>query len=681
MNTYNDNLHAGVMDSLQSLDQDVKKIHSQANAAMFTLYYAEGATITAKEKLDKAKGKLDFQESVKEQAVNNSNALINLQSSAMQSNQYVKQSASNMATAAANVQIAANAIVRLSSDIGSIYNIVQAANFESEISEHASQANGYISKTAYAAEAASQTAMEASVFVAKIPGATIEEKAKSTNKLMNDLLKVVSDNFDTLSQKVADSNKALAAASVDEKKAEGIFSNLHTIKSATDAAYQLTSKELNLNLSVTPDIEESTHTIKVHFDFIRSPFKENGKSGHYPVKEYYLFLVKDKQKLNFTSSTADNILLNENSQRVISFQLDHLPIAKKIQPGFKDVIDLLEVRGKEGGKYALKDSDGDRIEPGVNYVAFLFAMYEEQYKRKLNSFDDYLSAPSSVFSFTYQLSAVTLQPHHASLKIGPEKESAQLHFTVKDTESSDQVEYRCIFLPTYNNPSVSGMTDSATIAELDKEIDHLKSAAKEKAHKITTLQEEQGALVEHIAEDRKKSPSLMNDVEQELLRYADLHNKDKKPKEVAEDFMNIYKPEDGDDIKSLEHHNKLAKDHAASLVKYHRHAVDILQSSLEKEMIDAEIHSKHRSKIGFLFNQELAEQVSAGNYTVAKKIQDKWTIQVDDSTTDNFGNLLIRDGQLYTPVVLSVSTAPETEVSAFTNNWTGYEHSKRFSIH
>jgi hypothetical protein len=168
MNTYNDNLHAGVVDSLQNLDQDLKKINSQANAAMFTLYYAEGATITARNKLDTVKSKQSFVELVKGQAVKNSNISNNLLASATQANQYQKQSAANMATAASNVQIAANAIVRLSSDIGSISNIVQAADFDSEISDMADQTNHYIKRTAYDAEVASQSAMDASVATAKI---------------------------------------------------------------------------------------------------------------------------------------------------------------------------------------------------------------------------------------------------------------------------------------------------------------------------------------------------------------------------------------------------------------------------------------------------------------------------------------------------------------------------------
>lgn len=685
MNTYNDNLHAGVMDSLQQLDQDVKKINSQANAAMFTLYYAEGATITARDKLDATKTKQLEQEAIKEQAVNNSNVLNNVQASAIQANQYIKQSASNMAIAAANVQIAANAIVRLSSDIGSIYNIVQAANFDSEISEQAGQANGFISKTAYAAEAASQTAMEASVLVAKIPASTVEDKARSTNKLMNDLLKIVSDNYDVVSQKVADNNKALAAASGDEKRSEGAFDNLHTIRRATDDAYRLTNKELNLDLKVIPVPGNGHLKMNVQFDLIRSPFREKVKDAIHPVKDYYLFLVKDKQKLNFTSSTAESILLHDGSQRFVSFHHDIHPSAKKINAIPLDPIDVGAVRGKNG-TYALRDSDGDRIEAGVNYVAFLLAAYDEQYKRKLNSFDDYLSAPSAVFSFSHQLAVAKFQHSSHILKITDDKEPASLHFTVQeDPDISKQVEYRCIFLPTYDNPSLTGMTNTTSLAELDKEIDDLKASSKKNEEDIASLQVEQDTLVDQIDEERNKNRSLLTDVADELVKGPYLSDKG-KAKEVAEAFIQVYKPENEDDVKSLADNPKLVKDHVVSLVKFHRNSQDLLTKNKEKEVIDANLQLKHRSKIGFLFNLDLAGQVSAGNYTVAKQVDGKWTVPIDESTTDNFGNLLIliKDksdkGKLYSPVILSISTAAEPDLSKFTNGWTGYENSPRLSF-
>jgi len=51
MNSYNENLHLAIVNSLQSLDIEEQDLNSQVNAAMFTLYHAEGATIVAEQNL------------------------------------------------------------------------------------------------------------------------------------------------------------------------------------------------------------------------------------------------------------------------------------------------------------------------------------------------------------------------------------------------------------------------------------------------------------------------------------------------------------------------------------------------------------------------------------------------------------------------------------------------------
>ena len=62
MNSYNDNLHADVLASLQSQELDQKKKNAQQNAAMFSLYYAQGARITAADKLESAEADLKAKE-------------------------------------------------------------------------------------------------------------------------------------------------------------------------------------------------------------------------------------------------------------------------------------------------------------------------------------------------------------------------------------------------------------------------------------------------------------------------------------------------------------------------------------------------------------------------------------------------------------------------------------------
>ena len=133
MNSYNDNLRSAVVNSLQSQYLNQKKLKSQMTAAMFTLYHAEEAAITADEKLDKAKLTLTLKGDVKAQTVKNSNISVNLLASANQADQYFKQSVNNTAVCAANVQVAAKSIVRLSGDIANIAGITGASDLDTDI--------------------------------------------------------------------------------------------------------------------------------------------------------------------------------------------------------------------------------------------------------------------------------------------------------------------------------------------------------------------------------------------------------------------------------------------------------------------------------------------------------------------------------------------------------------------
>jgi len=123
MSIYSENLHATVVNSLQRQYLDQQNLSSQMIAAGFTLYYAQGATITAKQKLEEARIDAAFKETVNKQTIINSNIANNLLSSAIQASQYAKQSISNTAVCASNVQVAANAVIRLAADIGSIMSI------------------------------------------------------------------------------------------------------------------------------------------------------------------------------------------------------------------------------------------------------------------------------------------------------------------------------------------------------------------------------------------------------------------------------------------------------------------------------------------------------------------------------------------------------------------------------
>jgi hypothetical protein len=184
MNTYNEILRSGVVASLQRQELDQKTVSAALNAAMFSLYYAQGATVTAHEQLNLASAELAEKTLVKQQAVISSNSSNNQLFAATQANQYVKQSVTNNAVCAANVQVAANAILRLAGDLGSVYSMVNAVGPDTDIFDQAREARDLINKTAGEAGVASRIAMNASVLAAEVSASTVMDKSISTNGSM-----------------------------------------------------------------------------------------------------------------------------------------------------------------------------------------------------------------------------------------------------------------------------------------------------------------------------------------------------------------------------------------------------------------------------------------------------------------------------------------------------------------
>ena len=720
MNTYNENLRNGVLASLSSMELDLKQIDSAANAAMFTLYFAEGATITAVDRLEAAKTEQGIRETIKAGAVANNNLSNNLLASANQATQYLKQSMTNTAVGASNVQIAANAVVRLAGDMGNILNIANAADFGTEIYTQAVKANQYMSDTAADAELASQWSMEASVLTSRVTGATVLTNAKSTNDAIGNLLKVLSADYDAISQVVATDNATLVTTSVTEQLAEGVYEDLHIEDNATLDAYKHTSKQLNLGLTASPVKGSEATKFNVTFDWIKSPFGEkNKKLPTYPVQNYYLFVVKDKQKLTFSINNAESIK-QENPKRYISLH-NYLPVV--LPEGFSadfefaNIPPLVEVADQKKGddgvtplpppNYQLKDTDGDDVQTGVPYVVFLFAEYAEEYKKTLNTFDDYLSAPSAMFTLTTLLAEAkitdpdlrNLVPPPGSVPPPPAKVIPLLpvvSFSVAENPViTNEVEYRCIFLQV-SEVATSGMADASSLKALDLEITNLVNISETLGAEIAQIDETLTGDKVKLADLAAKYPDLY-----QILSYITKQPLDLVPeagssaKKQAEFGKNLLEKVNANRAGAQQFPTGIIDDlvsmyHLIISVNVQEGKRNLLQKQINQT--EKKVLALQKSRIDFVFNKTLAENVGAGNYTKAQPDTDGnnsaappstqavtnnvfpvlyWTASVTDATTDNFGNILA-PGKKYIPVIVSVSTAPEEELARFTNAWTGY---------
>jgi hypothetical protein len=638
MSSYNENLQASVLASLQALELDQKNMKSKLDASTFTLYYAEGAVITAAEKLQLANQDYTAKQTVQNQAVNCNNISTNLLAAANEQKKYIGQSVTNAAVAASNVQIAANAVLRLSSDMGSIFSILSAADYGTDIYQQGLEAYNLMTETAYAAEYTSQLAMEASTLTAEVSSGTVADMAKSTNDSVTGILKVASSEFDSQASVVGADNDALAQASAAEKVAEGVMEYTNAEYKATNQAYMLNNKELNLNL-VVPKKMQSAIKYTVSFNTYQAPFPNSSTHAGYPVSSYYIMLVKSSKQTVFNMANAEGLLLYTDRVMAIPSPADKSVISRDIF-----ISDL-------------KDSDGDSMQLGQEYVVFVFTTFTEEYKKAINDFDDYLTAPSAPFTLTNTLNAPIAGKHNVLVEESGKKQT--LHF--KLTENREfKVEYRAMFLPDVKSLA-AGLLTEAGLRTIEKEVERMEQIADkydpmiaEVQAEITSLNSTLDALTAQIKVVNAELKKATNEKQRKKL-HDELEDLNEQQAQTQVSLTQA-----NDTLKQLEKEKKLA------------------MKSIEVD---------YPSQIGFFFNLKIAEQISAGNYTVAtahvhplkgsNKAEIVGEAQLKPETTDVFGNRLV-EGNSYYPVVLSVSTALEENLDQFTNALSDYNKALSF---
>ena len=128
------------------------------------------------------------------------------------------------------------------------------------------------------------------------------------------------------------------------------------------------NNELELNLTATI----SDNILFVIFDKIE---------GNYPIKsmvdDYYMIVVKYKHSSILGIYNAE-VLLQEGKL---------YKVRKRLIPD--KMFDHYHIRD-------ILDSDGDSIDTNDKYSVFIFTVYNEQYKKLINNFENFLSSPSII---------------------------------------------------------------------------------------------------------------------------------------------------------------------------------------------------------------------------------------------------------------------------------------------
>ncbi|WP_298507603.1 hypothetical protein [uncultured Kordia sp.] len=584
MSSYNENLHSSVVTSLDAQELELQTVEANLETSMFSLYYAQGARITTAEELEVTTAKYAFQKKVYEQAIIDSDLSTNVLQSANNAKDYNNKSVSNTAVAAANVQIAANAILKLASDAGSIFSIVNAADFDTDIYAQSNKAYVLMNDTAYEAEQASQHSMEASTAIAEVTTTTLADKATVTDTSIKDLLGVVTKQYDDTTALLSTQSAELATANTNEKKAEGILEDYSVSYNATKEAYILNNSELNLNLKVTTPINVGDHdSYTVSFNNYKSPFNVKSADGKdkptgYPVENYYIMLVENSKCSTFNINDAEALVTEGYSNRYVSITPSEDTV--------NGIYQKIYISGENSENTpVLTDSEGESLELGKEYVVFVMAVFTNAYKKIINTFDDYLSAPSKKFVLKNQLSAANAGGIQAPdtdnvIKFGVFENPSYLQ-DGSGTEVLKNIQYRCAFLPN-DQDLVRGLLTTDELQYIDEEV-----------------------------KDREQLEALYNERISDIQARIDALNSQQKADKVEDTPTK--------DTKTTKASSKkVTKTNPLSITEKQRKDLLNLELKVLEEEKAAALANESHLQPGFFFNLTVAEEIPAGSYTVAE---------------------------------------------------------------
>jgi hypothetical protein len=651
MNSYNENLHSSVVSSLNAQELELQKLKSEVDASTFSMYYAQGARITAQEKLGLTTNKYKFQQKVNTEVISDSDLSTNVLTSAKNVKSYVTKSISNTAVAAANVQIAANAILKLASDTGSIFSILNAADFGTDIYNQSKTAYDLVNITAYDAEKASQDSMEASSLTAEISAVTLSDKATVADTSVKQLLTVVSTQLNAVTAELVTETNNVATTNTAEKKKEGDLEDLNAAYHASKTVYGLTNKELNLDLMVVlPESDESfigdETNYTVSFFPMNAPFKNIVPSKsqsdpaqtptwkqYNPLENYYIMLVKAGKKDTFAISEAETLVTKDDATQYIKIpqqefneisKAEFVAAYKKVfhdnptitfeqiptQKLEKIIIYLSKIK-QTIFTSELLDTDGDKMSLGKDYTIFVYAELRTSYKKIINTFDNYLSAASEKFALTNQLNA----PEAATIIVSPNgtptvaknavTNDQTLAFTIWE-DPDYKVAYRCMFLP-HTLHLIKGLLTTEGLEAIESETEGLEKITDKydpkiasTSSKITSMQAEMSGIDSQLVEKNKELKATQKQLK------ADPSNESLKTE--------ITKLE-GEISASNTSKNALT----AQLEKQEK-LLEVYNAG-KKKAIEGLEADKTQLKPGFYFNLLTAEQVPAGSYTTADEVK------------------------------------------------------------
>lgn len=506
MNTYEENRQTTVAQTLRQISEEGQTLATQKNAAELDLYYTQGARLTAREQFNRAEQQEAFATDVSQQGNHVHNLATNLENTVHLTGTEVGETVTNVANAASNVQITTNAIAHLASDMGGVFNILNASDFGTDVYELGNTANQLIKEVAWQAELASKEAMRATQHASEIIASSVQASTAQAKSAVHELFGTTRDDFTQATTARAVAGKRLTQVSNQEKKAAGTLKAAYASFKSSEQAYQTTNLALNLGITVDQVTfplgqapEEQTFCI--HFSPFQAPFPTPTAEAHQipsPVKAYKLFLVPREKRNAFQLPQAETVISSsqgncwvpvlEEGYRLKKSAFDKIKAAiqndeKKVEllestlqyqlfpskAGLTKAFETLAIdtklvvaekisnvakRSDPTAPFCVQvplqgqtDIDGDPLTWGRVYVVFLLVELTLEYKRMINQLSDLLLLPSAPFALTQKLPKMLEATWgETSLVFTVEGASHIKSSDPSDATDTPRVEYRCFLL-------------------------------------------------------------------------------------------------------------------------------------------------------------------------------------------------------------------------------------------
>ncbi|WNJ96739.1 hypothetical protein RND59_06595 [Vibrio ruber] len=442
MNSYQENLQEVVGTSLDALYAQQQKLASKRRSAQYSLYYAQGAQLTALDNLEATSDQLEAVRLINQQGVKNDNLMNNLVASTHLIQTNATTTVGNSATAATNLQTAATAVAKLAADIGSALNIAAAACYGTDIYKKTLEANSFIRETANQAEYASQKAMNASSSSSEVIAKALESSATRAKAELEKLLTATQAQFKTLSSARVAEQEAFATSSQTEKKAEGALEDAQSAESAINGSVAVSNQTLNMNLTA---VAQDDQQITVSFQSLATAFSQLpeqcaaqlGKADASlpaPVSDYFVFIVSADKKSSVKLEQVESIFAEYQQQRFT-----------EVKEGNKDSEGNYQVVIKYDN--SCLDFAGNPLKLGSDYLVYVYAVLDLAYQKYIGSYSNLLSSASQPFTL--------LTPLPAAKKISFDEDTREISFSVT-ANLKHEPECRVMLLPAYQ-PLTGGL--------------------------------------------------------------------------------------------------------------------------------------------------------------------------------------------------------------------------------